>query len=118
MNGTIPIATGMIAAISLVSLPACSDLGRPIDEQTLVSVIVDLHILEARRELVADTHETLRDSILAAHGMTSDDLYEAIRYYTDRPDEYVSIYNRVIDSLSAEEAELEESGVIDILPTP
>ena len=79
----------------------CSGAGPPMDEDTLVAVIVDLHLLEARRELVADTNPALRDSLLAANGVTHEELQDAILYFTDRPDEYVSIYNRVIDSLTA-----------------
>jgi len=88
------------------------------DEDTLVSVVVDLHLLEARREVVGDTHPALRDSILAAYGVTHQDLNDAIRWYTDRPDDYIAVYNRIIDSLSAEEAELEEAGLIGIYPPP
>ncbi len=105
-------------ALTLFCIPACSDIGRPMDEPTLVSLIVDLHLLEARRELVADAHPTLRDSVLAVHGVSHDEFQDAILYYSDRPDDYVSLYNRVIDSLSAEQAMLEEQGVIGLGPPP
>ncbi len=86
--------------------------------KTLGSVILDLHLLEARRELVADAHPDLRDSILAVHGVTHAQFEAAIRYYADRPEEYLALYNQVIDSLSAEEAALEEAGVLSTFPPP
>ena len=109
---------GSVALALVLLAGTCKDVGRPLSEEQLVSVVVDLHLLEARRELVSDAHPHLRDSILAVHGITHDRLEAAIEYYAERPDEYVSLYNQVIDSLSAEEAQLEEAGVIGVLPPP
>jgi hypothetical protein len=113
-------ATLLVAGALATTLAAsgCSGVAPPVHEETLIAVIVDLHLLEARRELVADAHPALRDSVLGAHGVTHEELQDAIRYFTDRPDEYVSIYNRVIDSLTAEEADLEEAGIIGAFPPP
>lgn len=117
MSNLTGLAAAVIFAIILPGM-GCREIGQPMTEKELVAVIVDLHVLEARRELIADAHPALRDSILDSHGITHDRLRAAIEYYADRPDEYVSIYNQVIDSLSAEEAVLEEQGVIEMLPIP
>ncbi len=106
------------AGVCSLSLVGCTGTGEQIEETKLVGLIVDLHVLEARHELVADIDDSLRDSVLAAHGVTQKQFETSIAYYADKPDDYVSLYNRVIDSLSAEEAQLEQEGVIGLLPPP
>jgi hypothetical protein len=82
---------GVVIHPMMTLTTGCSDISRPMDEQELVAVIVDLQLVDARRELVADAHPTLRDSILAAHGITHEELYDAINWYVSRPDDYVSV---------------------------
>ncbi|MDX1429974.1 MAG: DUF4296 domain-containing protein [Rhodothermales bacterium] len=85
------------------------------DREEFVAILVDLHLVESRREIVGDVPPDTRDSILARHRVSARTYERAVRYYAERPDLYLDLYNRVIDSLSAELGQLEESGDVRML---
>ncbi len=109
---------GTVAAVMLplliLSGVGCTDLGPPVPQDRLVGVLVDLHLLESRREIVGDMPPHMRDSVLTAHGISEKKFAAAIRYFADRPDDYLELYNAVIDSLSAELGQLEEEGRVKL----
>lgn len=100
--------------VSLSALSACSEMSAPVKSKTFVAVLVDLHLAESRGEIVGDLPTEVRDSVLVAHGVSSATYEAAVRYYAERPDDYLELYNSVIDSLSAELGELEESGQVQL----
>lgn len=93
----------------------CTDVGAPLDSEQFVAILVDFHLIESRREIVADMPPETRDSVLLAHGVSSRQYERAVRYYAQRPDAYLDLYNKVIDSLSSELGKLEESGRVEIV---
>lgn len=106
----------MMAGIMIACFAAaCSGGGSPIDPDRFVAVLVDLHLTESRREIVGDMPPAMRDSILNSHDVSEAEYERSVRYYTERPDEYLQLYNAVIDSLSAELGELEESGDVNLI---
>ena len=87
------------------ALPACSSLTAeppPVPDSTMVEVLVELHLAEARTELYGRLPEGLRDSALAKHGLTQREYKRAVDYYTDHPTSYADLYDTVLDRLSAE----------------
>ncbi len=110
MTRDLPVLGTLTLLLLFLTGIGCTDLGPPIPEDELVGVLVDLHLLESRREIVGDMPPYMRDSVLAAHRISEKKFAAAIRYYADRPDEYLELYNVVIDSLSAELGQLEEKG--------
>lgn len=91
--------------MSLV-LPACSSFSSdapPVSDSTLVRVLVELQLVQAREELLPNSVPAgLRDSILTRYGLDETRFDEVRQYYIEHPDEYVEIYNRVLDQLSSE----------------
>lgn len=106
----------MMAGTTIACLAtACSGGGSPMEPERFVAVLVDLHLTESRREIVGDMPPTTRDSILESHDVSEAQYERSVRYYTERPEEYLQLYNAVIDSLSAELGELEESGDVELI---
>ncbi len=101
-------------AVALITT-GCGGAGAPVDPDRFVAILVDLHLTESRREIVGDLPPATRDSVLRAHGITEGQYAQSVRYYAERPEEYLDLYNAVIDSLSAELGELEESGDVDLI---
>ncbi|MBT8400475.1 MAG: DUF4296 domain-containing protein [Rhodothermia bacterium] len=105
----------MAGALIVFLATACSGSGSPIEPDRFVAVLVDLHLTESRREIVGDMPPATRDSILESHDVSETQYERSVRYYTERPEEYLQLYNAVIDSLSAELGELEESGEVELI---
>ena len=100
--------------VTLIPQWGCDEVAAPIRREKLVAVLVDLHLVESRRQIVGDMPPETRDSVLAVHNVSPAVVERAIRYYGARPDDFLALYNTVIDSLSAELGELEESGRVEI----
>ena len=92
----------------------------PVADSTFVSALAELHLAEARlsaqrtegegRPPYESTPDTItvplppavRDSILARHSMSYRQLRSALDYYVRHPEQYTKLYERVVDTLSAE----------------
>ena len=72
----------------------------PIPDSTLVDVLVDLHVLEARDETLGDVPPALFDSVLTRHGLDSTRYNASLRYYSRHPEAYRDLYDDVIDRLN------------------
>lgn len=106
--GLIVLLLAGAAGCSVVTAP-----DPPVADSTLVAVLADLHLADVRASLVHDVAPGTRDSVLARHGLSPAEFEAAVAYYVDRPDEYLELYNRVLDHLTEESLEPvdEESGV-------
>jgi hypothetical protein len=98
---------GTVAACLLLctGLPACSAIGseeRPVPEETLIEVLIELHLAGARAGADLDVPPGLRDSILTRYGLDDASFAQGMEYYVQRPDDYAALYNTVLDRLSAE----------------
>ena len=92
----------------LLALPACSSFtsdAPPTADSTMVEVLVELHLADARRHIRRDTPPTLRTDILERHGLDESAFEATITYYAEHPDAYIAVYDQVLDRLSAERAE-------------
>jgi hypothetical protein len=69
-------------------------------DSTMVGLILDLHVAEARSELEGSEIGPVRDSLFEAWGVDSVTYDRVLRSYSDDPDAYVHIYDRVLDSLN------------------
>ena len=96
-----------LAALGLAVLSACSviaDPDPPVTDSTLIDVLIEFHLADSRGDLGYTPPPALRDSILAAYDLDSTAFAEAMAYYADRPDAYLTLYNQLLDRLSAERA--------------
>ena len=121
---------GMLLATLIVLIQGCSSDPRPpvhATDSVLVVVLADLHLLEASRHIQpaddsllptnanpAGSEDSLaflrdaialeasadRDSLLATHQLTEEEFLLAMRPYMTDPNQYVTLYDRVLDLLS------------------
>lgn len=97
----------MLLTIVLIAAVGCIGEGRsraPIPDSTMVEVLVELHLLEARME-VAPPDSALtgpgRDEIFRSHGVDSTRFARTVDYYAERLEAYGRLYDRVTDRLQA-----------------
>jgi hypothetical protein len=86
-----------------LSLGACSltSDAPPVADSTFSRVLVDIHLLSARKHQSAPLPRGLNDSLLAHHGIEREEFNATLRYYAHHPDVLTSLYNGVIDTLKA-----------------
>ncbi len=95
----------VVAALIVPCLTGCSvfsDAPAPIADSVMVEVLIDLHLATARADLYHDVPPTVRDSILARHALDTLQYHAALRYYSDHPEDYVALYNDVLNRLNEE----------------
>ncbi|MES3629134.1 MAG: DUF4296 domain-containing protein [Longimonas sp.] len=94
-------ALALLGALLLVSAGGCQNGAPPVDESTMRTVLVDLHLGEARPNAPAVDARPPPDSLLARHGLSRAQFEAAHAYYAERPSVYRDIYQEVVDSLRA-----------------
>ena len=88
-------------------LPSCSAFtsdAPPVADSTLVEVMADLYLLQARAEVEGVLPPLTQDSVLARHGVSQEEFEAAMRYYIEHPDAYVDLYDTMLDRLNDEAA--------------
>lgn len=91
---------GIGACTGLTACSSFSPAEPPLADSTLVTVLTELHLAQVRVDMMQDTTLTaLRDSIFSHHGVPREQFEQALRYYSERPEAYVSLYGAVRDSL-------------------
>ena len=96
--------------ILLFTLAACAALpteAPPVADSTMVDVLLEMHLAQARAERYSDVSSEVLHRILTRHGLNKDQFDEAMRYYADHPRQYVGLYDDVLDRLNAERGSVE-----------
>ncbi len=94
----------LVPALLMVVGAACAPSPEPgpIDDSTMVNVLVELHLVVGRAEVANDVPPNIRDSILTAYDVDSTTYAHAVTYYAAHPEKYEEIYTRVLDRLNSE----------------
>ncbi|MXW64005.1 MAG: DUF4296 domain-containing protein [Bacteroidetes bacterium SB0662_bin_6] len=93
-----------ILCLAVSALTACSgNAPPPVPGTTMVAVLAEMHLLQAREELTEINTREVQDSLLAAHGLDSTAWANAIAWYTSHPETFVGIYGRVVDTLQVQQ---------------
>lgn len=104
-----PVSPSSIVLLTglLIAAGGCAQDMRsraPIPDSTMVDVLVELHLLEARMELAPSDSAAIlpsRDEIFRRHGIDSARFARTVDHYADRLDAYSRLYDRVTDRLQA-----------------
>jgi hypothetical protein len=91
----------MLAAGLLLGCSVISGEQPPVEKETFSRVLVELHAWTARQQLSDSLYRTGRDSIFAHYDVREADFQRTLDYYSRRPQEFETLYNGVIDTLSA-----------------
>lgn len=81
-----------------------SESSRPIADSTMVDVLVEMHILNARIHTTDRPLVGARDSVFHRYGIDSTSFIQMMIYYAEHPDDYADVYGRVVDRLAVERA--------------
>ena len=104
--------------IFAVSLNSCAEEKKKpagiLPEETLIPILVDVHILEAQLEkkvMPIDSLAVLIKSnynhLFERHQISEDQFMKTFNYYESHPDEMDVLYQEVINELTKMEAELQ-----------
>ena len=113
------LRTACLAAIvaGLLLTTGCDsdEAKRPaLADSTFVAVLAELHLARARQDLQDDLPRSIRDSIFDRYHTDSTRFQQTVSYYTDHPEAYTQIYNRVVDHLNeARDAEPASAATVD-----
>lgn len=76
-----------------------------ISDETFVEVMIELHLVEARR--VGDDERTaMRAEVFDRYHVTESDVKHKLTRLDDDPEHYAELYARVVDRLTEEAADL------------
>jgi hypothetical protein len=78
-------------------------------DSTVVHVLMELHLLEARALEVGDVSAAMRDSVFAHYGVTEERFQETLDHYARQPEAFGQLYSRILDQINVER--LEASGL-------
>jgi len=90
--------------LGLFALSACSNpfrTGPPVADSTFTRVLIDLHLTNARGKHQTQMSPSIRDSVFAYHDIQREDFDATLRYYSRHPGAFESLYDAVIDTISA-----------------
>lgn len=105
MKQIFPIAALLLIAGSAFfgCSPGMSDASSvPVPDSTMVELLIELHLAEARKDILGSDETAIRDSILLQYDVSPEAFETAVQYYTENPDAYLNIYTRALDKLSDE----------------
>lgn len=110
-----------LIGILLLTLVGCAHRGGPvapdnlITRDSMISIMVDIHIADAIGDQRYGTDKPNRDFINGVyrriyqnHHITADQYKASFRYYEGHPDDMNKMYEQVITELSKKEAEMKK----------
>ena len=92
-----------LLGVSLLVLAGCEGNGERdiiVADSTLVVVLADLHLADARARIPDVAKGALRDSVLRHYGLDEETFQLAMDGFVDHPDELINLYNQVLDRLN------------------
>lgn len=99
--------------VGVVSCRPADERPRPrISQETFVDILLDMHLATTAKQMnllhALDTlkKDRIQTMILDKHEVKKVDLLYAIDYYSAMPDSMAYFYNKMIEKLSAKQAEL------------
>lgn len=107
--------------IPILVLTACSskEVSVPnnvISAGEMVPILVDVHIIEGARNgslILGDTNdiEDYYAKVYEKHGISEEEFKRSFKFYNSEPSLFIPIYEKVLDSLKINGAELARKGV-------
>ena len=110
-----------ILLVGVLTLSACSAITSeepPIADSTMVEVLIELHLADARLELQYNLAPAVRDSILFKDGLDEQHFRAILDYYADNPEAYSALYTTVLDRISDERLRQGEGLPLSTTPPP
>lgn len=74
----------------------------PVADSTMIAVLAEMHLAQARQKTIGDLTVATRDSILHHHDLDREQFEDALAFYAAHPEAYVEIYRQALDRLGEE----------------
>jgi hypothetical protein len=106
-----------IAGCIFLSLSGCNQDPKkpPIEEEKFISIMIDIHLLEARLENLKQLNDTSffaagkgYEQIYKNHSVTKEQFRQTFDFYLNHPKQMDKLYEKIVDSLSEMEATAKE----------
>lgn len=78
----------------------------PIADSTFARVLVELHLLDGRRQQGLALPTAVEDTVFAHYGVTRTAVEHTLKHYSTHPKSFAALYNAVLDTLRAIEQHL------------
>lgn len=100
---------GLLGLLVLVAgCTGLTDEEPPVADSTMVDVLIELHLRDARLKEYGDLPAGLQDSLYRRYGVTREEYEAALDYYAFHPEAYTALYDSITGHLRQE---------IDTVPT-
>lgn len=98
----------LLVFVGLLATGCVGPAGRqaPMADSTVVQVLLELHLLEARSETDGDVPPAARDSVFAHYGVSEELFEKTLAYYAGQPEAFGQIYGRLLDRINVERLEV------------
>ena len=92
---------GILALCTACSSPD-EELGSTPMDSLMVEIFIDIHLVNARTVLGYGGPELPLDTMIARHGLSREDYDEQIDFYSEHPDTYLAVLNKVTERIGQE----------------
>ncbi len=97
------VSSRCLAATLALCTTACSpvpeELGTTLADSLMIEIMVDIHLINARAELGYGVDELSLDTIITRHGLSRKEYDDQITFYTEHPDTYLAVLNKVMERI-------------------
>ncbi len=88
-----------LALCTAACSPAPEELGTTRADSLMIEIMVDIHLINARAELGYGVDELSLDTIITRHGLSRKEYDDQITFYTEHPDTYLAVLNKVMERI-------------------
>jgi len=103
-SGSPVLAWTVVLLIGGLSLGGCSSFSAdrpPLPDSTFTHLLIEMHLVKGRAQLPGASPLGFPEQVLRRHQVTRTEFDATMQYYSRRPGAFESLYNDVIDTLSA-----------------
>jgi len=91
-----------IIALCTTCSPKKEELGTAPIDSLMIEVFVDIHLSNARSELGYGESGLPLDTIITRHGISKIEYDQQIAFYSEHPDTYLAVLNKVNERITEE----------------
>lgn len=84
-----------------------------VPDSIMIQVLIELHLAEARTQMLKENNTAFRDSILTQYNVSREDYETNMAYYHDNPDVLHELLTHALDELSDERYMQKNAEVIE-----
>ena len=108
----------IVCGLLLLASPGCGEgsvveVEPTVPDSIMVQVLIELHLAEARTQMLKENSTAFRDSILMKYNVSREDYETNMAYYHDNPDALHEMLTHALDELSDERYMQKDAEIIE-----